>query len=100
MASIGDALIFMTKATVLCLFLIGGSAGWLWWVSMDAEGSRLQLRVERARVADLGNKLNTCLAAASLPDGFALDRELKPWERYQGIAPGHSGDGSPPGDKG
>jgi hypothetical protein len=97
-ATIGDALIFLTKAVVLVLFVLGiGVAAW-WWSIIYDDRVRQALTTEQAlsrealnqadllnrkieeqqiTIADLGNRLNTCLAAQSdvpsPPEGFVVD---------------------------
>jgi hypothetical protein len=102
-ATIGDALIFLTKAAVLALFVLGiGVAAW-WWSIIHNDRVRQALATEQAlsrealnqadllnrkmqeqqiTIADLGNKLNTCLAAQSgvplPPEGFVIEPRWTP----------------------
>jgi hypothetical protein len=64
MASIGDALIFMTKAAMLASVLALGAFVFLLWVE------------ESSARASLGDRLNTCLAASAA-------RGEGPWTKYQ-----------------
>jgi hypothetical protein len=88
-ASIGDALIFMTKMLVGSVVLIALAlmGGWYWLVHSDVSREVSALRVQRASleqaldeqkvtIADLGGKLNTCLVrAAGLGRGNLLTDE-------------------------
>ncbi|MCE3250108.1 MAG: hypothetical protein K0R41_3933 [Geminicoccaceae bacterium] len=80
-ATIGDALIFMTKVSALCLGLFIGA--WIWVIAAQNQESQA-LATERAKVAEqqvtiasLGSKLNMCLELAG-----------GPWTDYQGVPPG------------
>lgn len=106
-ASVGDALIFMTKAAlgVGLVVAIGLAGFWAWLIKQEEKGRqvnayRMQVaaleRVVDERdmtIADLGSKLNQCLAyAVSLREGKASDLRLpvpppgfvvdhpRPWE--------------------
>lgn len=94
-ATIGDALIFMAKGLLATLALAALLiVGAIWWFNKvgdlnsqinllrrQNEAFRLQNEVFRLKVdeheitiADLGSKLNLCLASATLPEGLALEQ--------------------------
>jgi hypothetical protein len=67
-ATIGDALIFMTKAALLCVVLLIGA--WLWIVIKSGNQDRVEQALKSAHaqvlthqdtIAELGNKLNMCI---------------------------------------
>jgi hypothetical protein len=67
-ASIGDALIFMTKALVVIGVLIVGTIGLFIWNDDRARRADLALRNAHAEVLTLGDKLNECLVAGAVRD--------------------------------
>jgi hypothetical protein len=77
-ATIGDALIFLTKMVTLCIVVV---TGFLVWVVVKADNhSQLsrQLSAERVKVASVAGDLKSCAdaleAATSLPEGYVLDQ--------------------------
>jgi hypothetical protein len=67
-ATVGDALIFFTKALLVVVLCILVLIGIISWQAMDQSDqiNRLNLasRLQEARISKLGDHLNTCLAEA------------------------------------
>ena len=80
-ASIGDALIFMTKAAVLLIAL--GAGAWISLVVIDDRRVRTEaaLRAAHVKVLDLEGQLSTCVTPLPKPpEGVVLNG---PWTKYQ-----------------
>jgi len=85
-ASIGDALIFMTKALVVIVVLIVGAIGLFIWNDNRFHRAELALRNAHAQVLDLGDKLDACVKVRDLDNAPLNDLRAELKERASMMA--------------